>query len=377
LKILFLIRILDSGGAERQLIELVKHLDKSLFTPVVVTFYDGGLLQPELENNSGVNVFSLGKKGRWDLLSFIKRLLDIVAREKPDVIHGYLDVPNLFSLLVGKLSGKKVVWGLRASNLDLTKYDWTAGFIFRLSAWLSFLPDAIIVNSNKGMDHHAKRGFFSKRMTVIFNGIDLDRFYLDLEEGQSMRKKWGIADDCTLIGQVGRLDPMKDLPNYLKAASKISQIYPDVRFVQVGNGPAAYRAELEKSGNDLGLQGKLVWVRAQTEMRAVYNALDLMVLSSSGEGFPNVVGEAMACQIPCVVTDVGDASLIIGKEGVVVAAGDASALAQAMDKVIAMPVESRKDLGLRARARIEACFGVQTLAEQTGKVILDLFTKES
>ena len=187
LKILFLIRSLDPGGAERQLVELVKHLDQSQFEPVIVTFYDGGLLKKEIENENHINYISLSKSGRWDVFAFFLQLIKIVHQEKPDLIHGYLDVANLFALCVGRFMHVKVVWGLRASDIDLKKYDWTAGFVFRLSSILSFLADCIIVNSDAGRKYHIQQGFSAQRMTVIPNGINTSRFYPDITVGKSMR----------------------------------------------------------------------------------------------------------------------------------------------------------------------------------------------
>ena len=376
MKILFLIRSLDAGGAERQLIELVGHLDKSRFQSTVVTFYNGGLLLKKLEKNPDVSLISLGKGGRWELIRFFNRLMSIIRIEQPDVIHGYLDVANLFSLLAGKLSGIKVVWGMRASNLDLRQYDWTYRFLYRLSAMLSFLPDAIICNSRAGKAYHLSQGYHPKRMEVVSNGIDTQWFHPDPESGQKKRREWGVTDDQILIGQVGRLDPMKNIEDFLNTSALLSHKNSKLRFVHVGDGPASYRQDLIKLCAELGLDGRFTWAGVQSDMIAVYSAFDVLVLSSSTEGFPNVVGEAMACGTPCVVTDVGDAAWIVGDTGVVVPPKNEQKLFDGLEQLMGLTIEARRGLGMRARQRIETLFSVQTLAERSGQIFLDVLMGE-
>jgi glycosyltransferase involved in cell wall biosynthesis len=372
---MFLVRSLDAGGAERQLIELVKHLDRSQIQAVIVTFYEGGLLRSELENDKDISLYCLGKGGRWELLRFFDRLIKLIKLEKPDLIHGYLDVPNLFALLAGRLTGCKVIWGLRASQRDLSSYDWTVGVIYRLTKWLSFWPDCIIVNSHAGKTFHVNQGYYSKRMKVISNGIDTKRFYPDVESGIKYRHQFNIIDKDVLIGQVGRLDPRKDPENFLRAAAILIQNHPELRFIYIGDGPPPYRELLKTLSKELGISEKLIWTGTISDMRTVYNALDVLSLSSSTEGFPNVVGEAMACSIPCVVTSVGDATWIVGDEGIVVPPENSSALADGLEQMIIMSVESRKAMGARARARVETCFEVNALADRTGQLFMDLFSE--
>jgi glycosyltransferase involved in cell wall biosynthesis len=372
-RLFFLIRSLDRGGAERQLVELVKGLDKKRFAITVCTFYDGGALRPELECIKEIRVVSLHKKGRWDLWPFLWRLWKTVRRSRPQILHGYLDMANVFSLLVGRLVGAKVVWGLRASNMDLSQYDWTFRWAFRMEAGLSRFPDLIIVNSQAGKEHHIAHGYCRKHMTVIPNGIDTQRFRPDREAGQRVRVEWGISDSQFLIGLVGRLDPMKDHPTFLSAAALLAKERNDVRFVCVGGGPEPYTQKMHKLAEDLGLGESLIWAGPRDDMPEVYNALDLLLLSSSyGEGFPNVVAEAMACGVPCVVTEVGDSALAVRETGVVVPPKDPQALAEGLKKLIARSPAERAALGQAARARIVSEYSRARLVGRTEEALQKL-----
>jgi len=348
-------------------------MDKARFQIVVVTFYDGGQFRNELENLAGIKILSLGKGGRWDLVGFVKRLINLVKMEKPDIVHGYLDVANLFSLLAGKLNGANVIWGMRASDMDFSRYDWTARFVYKMNVLFSPLPDGIICNSHAGKKFHLGQGFRPKRMEVVVNGINTQEFLPDGQNRAKMRHAWGVSEDTILVGQVGRLDPMKALESFIEAAAKISQKIPDVKFVHVGDGPVDYRNELLSLCQSYGLNDAFIWAGKLDNMPRVYNALDILSLSSAyGEGFPNVVGEAMACAIPCVVTDVGDAASVVGECGRVVPAGDAQALADSLVSLIMMPAGSRLELGRQSRQRVEDLFSVQTLVERSEHIFLEV-----
>jgi glycosyltransferase involved in cell wall biosynthesis len=171
-RILFLMRCLEVGGAERQLVELVRQMDRSRFKIMVVVFYDGGPLRPILESLPGVEVRSLGKAGRWDLVSFFWKLLNILREYRPHVIQSFLDVPNSFNVIAGKLTGAKVVLGASASYVDFSRYDWTAALVYKTGAFLSRFADAVIANSYAGQKYNLEHGYWPKNLQVISNGIN-------------------------------------------------------------------------------------------------------------------------------------------------------------------------------------------------------------
>lgn len=368
----FLIRNLDVGGAERQLTELVRGLARKRFTITVVTLYDAGELASEVQGLDGVTIVSLHKKSRWDLVPILWRLWRLLRKAKPQVIHSYMGGANEIALLLGKMAGVKVVWGIRCANVDYSRYGWLSGWSFRMSAVLSAFVDLIIVNSQAGVKHHTTHGYCSKRMVVINNGIDTERFSPDLDSGLRMRAEWGVKKGDKLIGLVGRLDPMKGHPVFLRAAALLSSLHPAVRFVVVGDGDPGYRGSLEQLADELALKDCLVWGGAQGDMRAVYNALDIATSSSLSEGFSNVVAEAMACGVPCVVTDVGDSAMVVGHADQVIPVDDPKALADAWLRVLNLPDDERALLGVRASRRIAEEFSVRRLVEKTESHLLRL-----
>ena len=361
-------RSLDYGGAQRQLVTLARALDKDRFDVTVISFYSGQPLEKELEH-SGVRFISLNKRGRWDVLGFLRRLIHQMRVIRPNVVHGYLDIPNLLAVFLKPLVQARVVWGIRASAIDLSQYDWLLRLAAKLERIFSRFADLIIVNSTAGLEHHLAGGFPPQKMVVIPNGIDTDVFPPDREAGARVRAEWRIAEDTKLIGTVGRLDPVKDLPTFLKAAAIVAGKRNDVRFACVGPGPASYVLKLQQLADDLGIADLLLWPGARADISAVYNALDLFCSSSFGESFPNAIAEAMACGVSCVVTDVGDSASVVGECGIVVSPRNAEALAAGL---ISSLETDRSEIGRNARARIEENFSVGQMVKLTEESIVSL-----
>jgi glycosyltransferase involved in cell wall biosynthesis len=367
--IVLLTRRLDVGGAQRQLIELAKGLHDAGWSVRVATFYDGGALLDQLET-AGVPVVSLGKSGRWDILGFLWRLVTLVRAEQPHVVHGYLDMSNvLLTLLRPFLGSVRVVWGVRASNMNLMDYDRLAALESRLGRALARYADLIICNSEAGRAYHVTQGYPAKRMVVIPNGVDAARFAPDAEAREAVRREWGVAAEERLVGVVARLDPMKDHRNFLHAAARVAATHANARFVCIGDGPAQYRSALAHEARSLGLERTLIWAGARGDMPRVYNALDLAVSSSAyGEGFPNTIVEAMASGVPCVVTDVGDSAAIVGTLGWVCVPSDSAALAAAIARALdALPCNP-----VRVREHVMSAYSSAILLERTSAQLAPL-----
>ncbi|MES2405893.1 MAG: glycosyltransferase [Pseudomonadota bacterium] len=368
--ILFLARSLGRGGAERQLVLLAKGLAKRDMTVCVTVFYGGGAYEAELEQ-AGVRIINLDKRGRWDVVPFLYRLGILLRNEHPDVLHSYLGVPNILTALLKFLMpDTRIVWGVRASNMDLFHYDSLSRFSYWLECRLSRFANLIISNSHAGRSYAVAHGFPAKHVVVIPNGIDTQRFRFDPRGRGQIRAEWHIREDELLIGLVARLDPMKDHAIFLQAASLLAAKFPHLRFVCVGNGAPGYSKSLQRMAVVLGLGERLIWAGARDDLPAVYSALDIAASSSSfGEGFSNTIAEAMACSVPCVATAVGDSALIVGDTGSVTPPGDYSALAAAMGRLIDLPLEDRRMLGEACRARVESEFGMDRLVQRTGQAL--------
>jgi glycosyltransferase involved in cell wall biosynthesis len=370
MKIFFLVRALTYGGAERQLALLSNGLREHGHEVVIGAFYAGGPLEKEL-SDTHVRIRALNKWGRWDVFGFLLRLIQAVQEERPDVLHGYLSDPNLLTVVLKPLFRNiKIVWGIRSSARDLNQEPWLERLSIKLNCWLSRFPDAIIANSQVGRDDYVAQGYPGDKMVVIPNGVDTERFRPDQEARRRVRREWGVVEQARVIGVVGRLSPIKDHPNFLKSAALLAKERNEVRFVCVGDGTAEYRHTLEALAEELGLRESLIWKEARQDMSAIYNALDILVSSSSSEGLSNVIAEAMACGVPCVVTNVGDSAWLVGDTGEVVPPKDPVALKKAIERLL-----NQKAYGpAQIRQRVVNRLSVSNLVANTERTLNALVT---
>ena len=368
LKILFIARQLNIGGAERQLVTLANELAARGHEIVIASYYPGGALSKKLDT-SRVRLISLDKRSRWDVFSFCFNVVRVVRREKPAVVHGWMYTQNVIAT-IGKIFHPqvKLFWCIRSSNLS-DVLDWLENATVWFQNRLAPLADCIVVNSQAGLEYAVADGIPREKLRFIPNGIDTDLFYPDQAERQRVRAEWGVTDSEKVVGNVSRFDPIKNHPFFLRAAAKVAAEYPNVRFVCIGHGKAAYLESLQAQASALGIADKVMWVQARPDIRAMYNALDVLCSTSLSEGFPNVIGEAMACGRRCVVTDVGDSKLVVDDTGAAVPSNDVEALAAALRRELEAP----EALNLAARQHILDNFTVAHLAERTEQTLASFF----
>jgi len=368
MRVAFLTRSLINHGAERQLVELAKGLYRRGHDVSVIVFYPQCQLADELRE-MGIRIWVLNKRGRWDLFHFIANLIEVLRIEEADVLHGYIGTPNMFATLIKPLFPKmKIIWGIRSSNTS--SKGLTQRILGIIEICLSRYVDLIIVNSLAGLQSLKMKHFPDKKIVMIPNGIDTDRFCYDSEARKKIRDEWEITDEQILVGMIGRLAPVKGHKVFFKAAALLTLKYPDVRFVCVGDGEPAYRRELYEFMTSLGLADRVVWAVARADIHSVYCALDFLVSASYSEGFSNVVAEAMSAGVPCVVTDAGDSARIVGNTGFVVPPGNCEKLAEAMEKMVGSVSEKKTQLALETRQRIIENFGKESLVANTLKEML-------
>lgn len=382
IRVLFLINSLAAGGAERQLSILARGLDPERFEVHVAVLYDPGYrnrgeLWPDVASIPGISLHSLHKRrGILSYLAVLPRLLALLLRTRPHVLHGYMQ-GNPPLLLMGRLLGTPVVWGIRRSSSDLSKLNRRDLRFLRLTVRLSRYTDLVIFNSGTGSRNYQAMGMRAPRMQVIPNGFDVTRFAPDPAKGAAQRKAWGVPEGAPLIGIVGRLDPVKDHPTFLRMAGLLRRTRPETWFVCVGDGPAPYRESLQALAASLGIADRVLWPGVCLDMPSAYNALSLLALTSTDEGFPNVLGEAMACGVPCVSTPAGDAALLLGETGLIQEFGDAAALAGAAASLLAEPPEARSARSAGCRARITTTFSIEALVRATERALLGVIRKDA
>jgi glycosyltransferase involved in cell wall biosynthesis len=356
--ILHLITGLDTGGAELMLVRLVGRLDPGRHRSVVVVMTGPGSLAPALRR-AGVEYYSLDmRRGRPDPRG-AARLITILRRVRPEILQTWLYHADLLGLVGRALSRTscRLIWNIQCTEMA------DAGALRRLLAWWSQVPDAIVVNSLEGRNFHEAQGYRPRRWVHIPNGCDTAAFSFDAAARRALRREWRIADDMVAIGLAARYHPMKDHDNFLAAAAQLAARRDDAVFLLAGAGVDAANRTLTAAIAAHGLGDRIRLLGNRDDMARVYSALDIASLSSAyGEGCPNVLVEAMACGLPCVATDCGDAALLIGQDGLVVPPRDPAALAAASERLAALGPEGRRRLGEEARRRMVADHDVAVIA---------------
>lgn len=362
MKVLHVITGLGDGGAEGVLSRLC--LYSKDVNHVVVSLMDGGKYGSILRA-AGIPVYCLGlnpsRPNPIKIFSLIKK----IRKEAPDVVQTWMYHADLFGGIAARLAGvRSIFWGIRHSVLEKGKSKRSTIVIAKLCAWLSsFVPTKIICCAEKALQVHAEIGYRKSKLVVVQNGYDLGKFQPDNELRTATRQKFGIGDEICLLGMVGRYDPLKDHKNLLSALSFLPK-KENIKCLLVGKGLDQKNSELVEIISKLALQDMMVLAGQQTNIPAIMNALDIHILSSSSEGFPNVLTEAMACGTPCITTDVGDAAIIVGDTGWLMPAQDSKLLADAVFDAITEKEERlpqwqmRKD---KCRSRIEDKFSIETM----------------
>jgi glycosyltransferase involved in cell wall biosynthesis len=362
LRVVFIITGLGTGGAESMLEKLIGALAPSIQAHVI-SLTTLGDIGPRLLAR-GVPVEALGMRANRPDVAAFARLVRRLRRLSPHVIHTWMYHADLFGGLAARLAGvRAVMWGVRHSNLSATANKSSTLAVMRVCARLSrWVPMRIACAAARARDVHVAQGYAADRMVVIPNGFDLSRFQPDASARDSLRAELGLARGTPLLGVVGRFDVQKNHRGFCEAMAILHARRPDVHAVLAGTGIDTGNAKLLAWMNASGIEPVCHLLGRRDDMPRLMAALDVLVLPSIGEAFPNVLGEAMACGVPCVSTDVGDARDILGSVGRVVAAGDMAGLAAAIEEVLTLPETQRRRFTQELPALVRRRFEIGAIA---------------
>ena len=365
IKIIHLITGLNTGGAEMMLYKLLSRINKKEFDCTVISLTGEGTLGRKI-SALGVTVHTLGMKSRVPSLLGCIKLFRLLRNEKPHALQTWLYHADLLGLLIGKAAGvPRIFWNIRCSNMDMKHYSKLTYFVAWFLAKLSSIPEMVLVNSESGKDLHEELGYTPQEWKIIPNGFDTEVFKPDKNIRLLTRKELGVTSDCCVIGMIARFDPMKDHRSFFKASQILAKEFSNLRFVLIGRGLESDNVEVARIVKEMKISENVKLLGERSDISKLMTAMDIMCLSSAfGEGFPNVIGEAMSCGTPCVVTDVGDSRLIVGDTGRVVAPRQPDNLAAAVRDLISLGESLRSTLGLMARQRIIENYSLDTVVGQ-------------
>jgi glycosyltransferase involved in cell wall biosynthesis len=355
---------LELGGAEHVLLRVLPRLPKAI-RPRVLSMTRVGPVGERLRA-LGVDVDALGMPRSGASVLRLPALVRWLRADAPDVVQTVLYHADLLGGIAARMAGvRSVAWSIHnsAGRLDALKASTRAvvGVCARLS---HRLPDRIMCCSQAAVRNHVALGYDASRFELIPNGFDLTQWRPDRDARARLRAELGLPADAPVIGLFARLDPQKDHAGFFEAAGRLLRERPDARFVLAGEGVTDADPRMRAWMARAGVTEATRLLGPRDDVARLLPGLDLSVLTSIGEAFPNAVGEAMACGVPCVVTDVGDAALMVGPTGVVVPPADPGAAARAWCAMLARSAAERARMGEAARARIAERYELASVAER-------------
>jgi len=374
MKIIHIITGLGDGGAENSLYKICKY--DNLNEHIVISLQGIGKYFPLLKK-IGITVYCININF-FSIFKFF-RIIKLLRLLKPDVVQTWLVHGDFIGGIAARLSGiKNIVWNVRYSNFEVGKAKLLTIVLIKILAKLSFLlPKLIVVVSKSAKKTCKKLGYCKKKLRLITNGYNLSTLKPNKYQKSYLRKIIKIKKKIPLIGTVARYDPKKDHINLLKALSLVRLKNIDFFCVLIGSGINKININLIREIRRLKLNNNIKLFGAKNNIQQVMNGLDLHIQSSRyGEGFPNVVAEAMACGTPCVVTNVGDAAFIVGKTGWVVPPKNPFKLAKAIEEALS-EVNSKhwKKRSNQSRLRIKENFDIEKMLNSFNKVWTDVLDK--
>lgn len=373
MKIIHIITGLSIGGAEQALYNLLKGGLAERFDNCVISLRDKGPTGLKI-SLLGVPVIALNLHAKKIPLAGLVKLIRIIREFSPDLIQGWMYHGNLigsFSRVVAP--GKPVlVWNVRHSLSDLSQEKIITQQVIRINRWFSSGADVVLYNSHRSREQHEIFGFSKVGAKVIPNGIDTHTFSFSSKDRKHIRSKLGIPENACVVGHMARLHPMKDHAIFMQAAKSLSYRYQNLYFLLSGRD-VSFDNIISDQELSSKVRHRFYFLGERNDVHKLMSAIDIFCLSSAwGEGFPNVLGEAMATSIPCVATDIGDSSLVVNKTGIIVPPCDVNALEKGIESLLIMSRKDRVSLGKSALERIEVNYKLSKIVEKYASLYNEL-----
>lgn len=362
MKVLHLITGMNAGGAEGMLLKLSREWKGKGHEMEVISMTSGGVMADAFRRE-GIPLIELNMHpGEIGIHGLIK-LMAHVERSQAKILQTWMYHADAMGA-AAKILGMRLplIWNLRHGDPNDGNLKLSTKVVARVCATISrAIPDRVFCCSRDGADRHSRIGYWNEKIRVLPNGFDLIRYSRDEKARSQIRASLGIRDDATLFGQIARFHPVKAHRLMLEAFALLPG---QVHLLLCGEGTSEDNGVLMGEISRLGIGARCHVVGKRSDVPAVVASLDVLVSPSFSEGFPNVVGEAMACEVPCIVTDVGDSVLAMGGNGWVVVPGDVKALAKAMEEAVSLGRSGRSEIGARGRVYIRENFSIERVAER-------------
>lgn len=372
MKIIHIINSLKKGGAEGNLYRLCKFHKKKYKNNIditIMTLINNGFYEAELKK-MGINIFSLDINQQNKFLDFTKKILKLrkfIKKQNPDVIQSWMYHSNFMTLFLPKIFYNKLFWNIRHSELNFQISKKMTIFLSIICGLFSrVVPKSIIYCSEKSINFYENQHFYSKNKTVlIYNGYSDKTYYPSKHLRSNFRKMNKINKSDIIFGYAGRYAKQKNIPNLLFAFSKIIENYNNIYLYMVGKDINIQNKELTTYVNKLKVNKKVFFLDEQKNLLEFYNGIDLLILTSHSESFPNVVAESMLCSTPVLSSDAGCSKKIINNCGFTLINNDHESIFRELKRIINFFVNNKAEwqsLEKNSRLQIKKNFSITDMA---------------
>lgn len=355
---------LNVGGAEAMLARLIEEhrISAPALRHRVISLTETGEIGLRLQRQ-GIEVRCLGMRSTLDSLAILWRLIRILRRERPDIVQTWMYHADLLGGVAARIAGiRSILWGIRTTDITKGGSRVTLGIRWICARLSRLIPTRIVCAAEVSLCTHADVGYDRERMMVIPNGITLERMVASPQDVRALRQKHDVASSDRVVGMIGRFHPIKGHQDFVVAAGRVASAYPEVRIMMVGLGCDTQNQQLANWIEKSGAADQFILMGKRTDVPVCLALMDIFVMPSRTEGFPNVLAEAMAMSRPCVVTDVGDARKVLGDGGLVVQPENPDALADAIMAMLDVPDKKRAAIGQKVRQRVEMKYTMERCA---------------
>jgi len=355
---------LNVGGAELMLKRLIdSHNTNNSIKHFVISLTNMGPVGRQLMD-TGIAVYSLGITNLINVPFAFFELRNLLVKIKPDIVQTWMYHADFFGGIVAKSIGcDNILWNVRSTNIHKGGSKITI-VIRKICAKLSnYIPRKIICAAEASRIEHEKVGYAKNKMVVIPNGFKhktaVNKYFSKID----FRASVGLQKGHAVVLSVGRFSEVKDHKTFINAADLVAEIIPNVQFLMVGRGVTRENHNLMRMLKEVKNPDIFVLLGERDDVTDLMLASDIFCMHSKTEGFPNVLGEAMLCGLPCVSTDVGDAKYLLNNSSWIVQPSDPNELAHKLYQLLSLPESERVFLGKIAAKRIRMEFSIDKMSD--------------